>query len=340
MLEARGNIEYGLTLTESEVAKRDEILAYMPEIIIDAHAHSGLEEQVGQIDPRTMQHMMTTFPFFSLEDSARMNSLFFTGKLVHTLRFAIPWKGIDHRSANQYLLKNSPPSDRIALCGIPDDLDYSINQLRGKKYRALKMYVRYFEPPATRIYEFFPPEILEEAQILEIPIILHLPAMITKCIDDLDRCLSDFPKLRVVLAHLGLPHLPIPGLAEAYDQFASYPQVAMDTAMIPSKEVVTLALKAFGHSRIMYGSDQPLNILRQVVYHHPEKGERIVTHRRYHWSDSLEHEQYSHLAVGAVHSHWQCLEALLEGIRQVFPNSEAEARCNIFCANAREMFGF
>jgi hypothetical protein len=340
MLEARSNLEHGLTLTEREVNKRDEILACLPEIIIDAHAHSGLEEQVGQIDPRTMQHMMTTFPFFSLEDSTRMNNLFFTGKQVRTLRFAIPWKGIDHRSANQYLLENSPSSDRVALCGIPDDLAYSINQLRGKKYSALKMYVRYFEPPATRIYEFFPPEVLEEAQLLEIPIILHLPTMITKCIDDLERCLSDFPKLRVILAHLGLPHLPIPGLAEAYDRFANYPQVAMDTAMIPSKEVVALALEAFGHDRIMYGSDQPLNILRQVVYHHPEKGERIVTLRRYHWSDPLEHEQYSHLAVDAMHSHWQCLEALLEGTKQVFPGSETEARRNIFCANAQEIFGF
>jgi predicted TIM-barrel fold metal-dependent hydrolase len=340
MIPVREHIDDGLTLSPTELAKRDEVLALLPDLIIDMHAHAGLEDHVGKIDPLTMQHMMSTFPFFTLKDSERMINLLFPGKEMHTIRFAIPWKGIDHRAVNQYLVEQTPPGDKVALCGIADDIDYSINQLRTKCYCGLKMYNRYVEPPVTKIYDFFRPEILEETQALNIPIILHLPLMITQCVDDLERCLSDFPNLRVVLAHLGLPHLPVPGLEEAYGKFAKYPNVFMDTAMIPSSEVVAMSLKAFDSDRIMYGSDQPLNLLRQIVYNHPTKGERIVTRRRYHWTDITEHDEYSHLALNAIHSHWQCLEALLKGIKKVFPDSEIEARHNIFYANARNMFGF
>lgn len=317
---------------------RDQLMSWLPQEIIDCHAHANLAEQVQEIDSSTMAHMMSTFPAFDLEQSARAKHEFFPGKHVRTLRFANAYRGIDHMAANAYLLAGSPQHDRVALYGIPTDPEYTKRMLHDPRVVALKMYPRFFIPPVKTIYEYFTPEILEETQSVGLPIILHLPSMITLCQHQLIQLLADFPRLRVVLAHLGLPHLPIPGLAEVYQEVAGYPQVFMDTAMIPSTEVVAMALQAFGSERIMYGSDEPLNLLRFIVYEHPSKGQRIIPDYHYHWVQDDEWSEYQHVGRDAVHSHWQTIGAIRQAIDRIGLRSDAKRM--IFHDTAKELYQF
>jgi hypothetical protein len=284
--------------------------------------------------------MLSTFPYFTIAESRDIHRKLYTGKSVHSLRFPNAFFGISQKEANEYLLTRSPSSDRVALFGLPDDIPYTVEMLSHERVSALKMYYAYVEPSAQTIYECFPPRILERAEALGIPIILHLPKVITTSQDDLAKVLEDFPRLKVVLAHLGLTKFFIPGLRDAYERFAKNENVYLDTALNPSGEVVALALQVFGWRKIMFGSDEPLNLLRSKPYHNPILGERLLTDYPYHWVDSDEQCQFVHLAGDLVHAQWLQLGALHYAI-EALPIEERElAKGAIFFGNAKQVYGF
>ncbi len=339
-VQVSDHLRHALTIKPEEEALRKEIQAWLPEAIIDCHAHCNLEAHVDFVSDIAFEHMLSTFTYFSLEDSIRLRDLLYPQRQVRSLRFPKTFRGINHHSANEYLLSESSKDDRIAVFGLPEDPNYTIGIMRHPRASALKMYWSYVDPPAKKIYEFFPAEILEEAQALDMPIILHLPRMIVHTCDDLMAVLSDFPRLRVVLPHLGLSKSLVPGLEEAFRRAARSEYVRLDTALNPSSEVVSLALKCFGRERIMFGSDEPLNLIRSTAYTHPEKGERIVTDYPYHWVDTADHAKYGHLAKNAVHAHWQCVMAIKKAIDEYPSKEQEELKRLIFHNNARKFFGF
>lgn len=331
---------HALKMSERELEIRDEIIGWLPDEIIDAHAHCNLKEHVHGVDPRARGHMLSTFPYFPLEMSKQLHEMFFPGKRIRSLRFPKTFRGIDHRSANQYLLQNSPEADRIALFGLPEDVAYTNAMLAHPRVSALKMYWSYVDPTAKTIYEFFKPEILEESQARDIPIVLHLPRVLVASINDLLRVVKDFPQQRIVLAHLGLSKMVIQGLEETIKTAAAFDNVFMDTALNPSAEVMSLALKCFGRERILFGSDEPLNLIRSVAYRHPQKGERIVTDFKYHWVDSDEVREYGHLAQNATHAHWQSMLAIKRAVELLPKNQQEVTKVWIFRKAAEAVYNF
>lgn len=332
---------HAIRFKPEEERLRETFSAWLPDSIIDCHAHCNREKDVVNISDKARGHMLSTFPYYSLEDSAWVRKTFFhPGKNVRTLRFPKTFRGIDHRAANAYLLRESPAEDRIALFGLPEDVGYTVSTLSDPRVSALKMYYSYVEPTAQTIYEFFKPDILAEAQRLDKPIILHLPTRIVHSIGDLEQMLKDFPSLRVVIAHLGLPKFPIPGLRDAFMRIVPNKNVFLDTALNPSVEVMRIAVECFGTERVMYGSDEPLHLIRSVPYQHPQKGERIVTDYPYHWVDPSESAQYGHLAKSAVHAHWLSLGAIRGAIETLPTADQDAAKQRIFFSNARDFFGF
>lgn len=332
---------HAIRFKPEEERLRDAFSAWLPEEIIDCHAHCNRRKDVVNISDKARAHMLSTFSHYSLEDSAWVRNTFFhPGKHIRTLRFPKTFRGIDHRAANVYLLQDSPAEDRIALFGLPEDVAYTTSMLAHPRVSALKMYWSYVEPSAQTIYEFFKQDILAEAQRLDKPIILHLPKMIVHSIDDLEQMLRDFPSLRVVIAHLGLSKFPLPGLRDAFLRISGNKNVYLDTALNPSADVVQMAIECFGSERVMYGSDEPLHLIRSVPYQHPTKGERIVTDYPYHWVDPTEHVQFGHLAANAIHAHWLSLGAIRSAIETLPRDEQDVAKNRMFFTNARDFFKF
>jgi predicted TIM-barrel fold metal-dependent hydrolase len=236
-------------------------------------------------------------------------------------------------------LKHSDVQDRIALYGFPDDPEYTIKMLRYPRVSALKKYYSYLEPPATEIYQYFPKVVLEEAQSRDMPIALHPPRRITTCLDQILTLAKDFPQLRICFAHLSLTKRVVPGLEEAFVEIARLPHIHFDTALVPSAEVVTMALRIVGTERIMYGSDEPLNLIRSMPYVHPEKGERLATEYPYHWVDSAE-SRYKHLATDVTHAHWQALQAAKTAVSSLPEKEQKVVKQKLFHDNAKLFYSF
>lgn len=333
-------LDHAFDISEAELAKIAEFADWLPPVLIDAHAHAGLPEHVLEVPPKAYSHMLSTYPSFSIEESQQAHRLLHPETLIRSLRFAKTFRGIAHKAANAYLLDNCPEGDRAALFGLPDDVPYTLDMLDDPRVAGLKMYYSYNEPTAKRIYEVFPPAILERAQANGVPIILHTPQVITESATDVLELTQDFPDLKVSVAHLGSSKFAIDGLEDAFTMLAEETDIVMDTALNPSEEVIEQAIEAFGYDRILYGSDEPLNLLRSVPYIHPEYGQRITTTQRYHWQNPEEHARYSYLAEGAVHSHWLCLDALKSAIGKLPQDEQDIAKQRIFHDNAAAFFDF
>jgi hypothetical protein len=333
-------LKYSLAFKQSESEFRDRLMVMLPDEIIDCHAHCNLQKHASFDDPIILGHPASTFSGFSLETSKKTQKIFYPGKIVRTLRFPIPVSGVNFKEANNYLILKSSGLDRVAVCGIFSDVEYTTMIVRNKKVAALKMYSYSICPPAEKIYQFFKPEILEVAEQLDLPIILHLPLFMDQSIGDLLAVLKDFPRLRVALAHLGNPNFAASGLLDLYKKIVRYENIYLDTALVSHWRIIESAFKVFGFKRIMFGSDEPLNMLRTTEYNNPKFGPRLVTEYPYHWVNKEEHEQFKHLAQNAVHLHWLSLQMLLDVIQKNYRSNLEDAIKSIFHDNAEEFFSF
>lgn len=338
--ERRAYLNYAQKLTPGEINLISIFAEWLPENLIDCHTHCSLEKHVNSIHPRAFQHMLSTFPYFSLEESAEWNTVLHPQNRVRTLRFAMPYIGIDFKKANSYLLTSSPLEDRIALFGIPHDPEYTNSMLDHPRVSALKMYHMTIEPPAKKIFEYFPREILREAEKKQIPIILHPPTRITKCVDQIIQLTKLFPDLKICLAHISLTKEIVPGLSKTLEVLKKIPNIWFDTALVPCHEVVFLALRIIGPNRIMYGSDSPLHLIRSKPYSNPMLGERLITEIEYHWVDKKEHLKYKHLANNPTHAHWDALIAIKKAIERLPLENQASTKNKIFHDNAAKFYNF
>lgn len=330
-------LQYALAFTEEE-KKLMEIHKLLPDRIIDCHAHCFLSEHA-DFNSAILNHPASTFSGFDLEQSMNLQGCLYPGHEVIALRFPIPIHGVDFRKANKYLLENASYLNRVAVCGIGDDIAYTTDILSNEHVTALKMYNFSTIPPAEKIYDFFKPEILEHAQALEVPIILHPPKPIDTG-NDFWEMLNDFPKLKVIFAHLGAPTGYSVLLEEIYTKLSKHEYVYMDTSLATNYTVVVAAFKFFDPTRIVFGSDEPCNLIRAKLYTNPYLGTRLITEYPYCWVDPNEHKKYGSLAKGCIHLHWQAIGALVEAIKDLFQKKRYSVMENVFYNTAKKLFSF
>lgn len=341
--------ENAMSMRPEEEELREDLLPQLPDTIIDGHTHSSSHEFIDSYNmpERIYNHMMSTFPDVDIKQSAEINAIFFPGKKVNKLRFAHIYPGLDHKAINNHILTNNNDGDRTALFGLSnstDDIEYTIEELRTGRYSALKMYYMSSEPPMEKIFEYFPKEVLDTAQDEEVPIILHLPHSLYNSKEEVNKLAELYPNLKVVLAHVGVANAPKPELDSILGSFAQHPNLYVDTALVDSAEVVFSALKKLGKKRVIYGSDEPLNLMRTVIYFNPDlQVDRVLTDYPYHWADQDEQSKWKHLADKPfIHNQWHQLGSIVVAA-QNFANSSGDYESvmeDVFENNAREVFGF
>jgi hypothetical protein len=331
-------VKYALELLSAERELIDEFSGWLPDTIVDCHVHSNPPSSVVEIDDEMYRNMVTTFPHFTIEQHRRFTELLYPGKTVILLPFTMPYRGIDFRAANEYLLgvAGSDPTVRPVLYGLPDDPAYTTDMLSNPTFVGLKMYMLYFRPAASRISEFFTDEILAHVDLIGGTVILHPPAPVTKSFQDIVETAVRFPNVTFIIAHMGSLTLSSEGVEAVYKKLAPIANLLFDTAIVPSSEILGMGLDVFGHKRILFGTDQPLSLVRANVCINPVLGERLATPYPYHWADPEEERGYVRYAQGATHLHWGTMKALREAIAVYGETPEVVQ--DIFCNNAHRVF--
>jgi predicted TIM-barrel fold metal-dependent hydrolase len=340
--------EHALQLNEAEVGLRAAILPQLPDTIIDSHVHAAPADcvDIDRMPEHILAHMMSTFPIASLEKSVASSELLTPGVEVRKLRFAHVFPGVDHKKVNDYLTDESPEADRVALFGLSDsddDIEYTREELRTDKYSALKMYYIASDPPKYGLYEYFPEPILEVAEQKGTPIILHLPHSLYSSSEEVLDLAGRYPDLKIVLAHVGVAHVPRDELGAILSAFSEHTNIYADTARVHDERIVASAISHLGADHVLYGSDEPLNLLRSTVYFNPDlQAPRLLTDYPYHWVDPVEQERWRHLSERFVHSQWEQFEAILKAIDLLDGTATSKEAIleEVFSGNAKKVFSF
>ena len=90
----------------------------------------------------------------------------------------------------------------------------------------------------------------------------------------------------------------------------------------------------------MFGSDQPLNLVRARSFINPSRGQRLITDYNYHWVDKEEHAEFKHLATNLIHSHWGSVNALKKVIDEYPVKDQDKIKDMVFFTNAKLFYKF
>lgn len=322
---------------EGEQILRQRLLARLPAHVIDCHAHVNGPGAASDLSDYGWAQRRSSFPEWSIESDAVVRELLYGQRIVRRLWMPQPHKGVDHKKANSYIVANKPSHDLAILCGLPDDRSYTVGELETGQYVALKMYPHYVEPPFEAVRDYFPDWALSAAQSNGLPIVLHLPHPLWQCHVEVLKLAEDYPDLRVVLAHLGRESSVSQAAETAFRAIGDYPNIMMDTSMATDRQVFQLAFAELGFERIMYGSDEPFNLLRYTKVDDPERGSIIVSSYPYHWNEPWMLSAYGFYARTAPMLHLQVLEALLDTIGYAATPAERVLDA-IFWSTAEQVF--
>lgn len=326
-------LDRALCLSCDEQVRLESALAFLPSVIIDSHTHVARSMDVESLSTALMCHIVSTFPVYTFQMAEITKSALWPGKVVRSARMAHPNFGYRHSAINEYLFRNLPQGDLMIGFSTSTELRKVIRLILKKQVVALKMYFNSVDPPLNTVQQIFPRQILAAAENIHIPIILHLPTPLPDGISEVIEIAVRHPGLTIILAHLGGHggQFLYPPVRMAYRALRDFKNVFMDTALVWDSDLIRAAVDTFGSERILFGTDEPLSLIRCTSYVHPQLGPRLYA-PDYHWScdDNAPMEVRKRIPILL---HIQMIEAIIEAVSR-----DLQALKQIFHDNADRLF--
>lgn len=338
-IDTKSYITAGLSLNNKENLIRDKVLDITPDTIIDVHAHANLPEDVVGLHSRFFNDIISTFPGFTVSQHRTTDQLLWGNKKdIKHVYFAFPFEGVDIEKSNKYISSVASDSDFPFYTSDNFQPRDTIQALKTGEWRGIKAYYRQRLPKSTNITDFYYPEILEVTNLKKLPIILHLPNNLERDFLELTSLLQRYNQTKFIIAHMGFPdRSTYPKLLSALKSFNN---VFFETSWSMNGLAMKDVINILGPQKLLYGSDQPLNLIRAKVVTHPQLGERVAVSLPYHWADQKEQQYYRNelgiLVDEILTIHFQSLEAILYSIFDYTSdrNKQIELSKMIFYQNA------
>jgi predicted TIM-barrel fold metal-dependent hydrolase len=259
------------TVTELDRKFYDEKLRErLPKVILDAHTHMNLPEHIAGIPQSRIDTdwALQSGCKMTFEEAKRYADALFPGVDYRFVAFPLPIKEADNEGNNAYiaeLIKTRKVSYGL-LAVWPERDSIMIEQdLVKDGFAGLKPYpdfVSAYKGAEVSIFDFLQKSQLALAERLGKCIVLHLPRAgrfpDKNNIRELQEIISEFPKLKLVIAHLGRCFNPcyfqkaVEMLGDDIHRFW------FDTAGVMNPEVLALAMKTLHDDRIFFGFDWPV----------------------------------------------------------------------------------
>lgn len=312
-----------------------ELNSFVPEFLFDAHAH--LYELSHTSIPRSLlekgPHRVT------LEEYRRQMEWLTPGRRVAGLFFGAGLNEQFYSASNQFVsqevAKDAESRGQLIVSPRQD-----CQQIRdeGKKHGfvGLKVYHTFSTRQPTwesEIAEYFTEEHARAAHEGGWSITLHMVK---------ERALADsgnqqriryycekYPNMKLILAHAARGFNPFHTI-EGIHALKGLRNVWCDTSAVTEAGGFEAIIETLGHDRLLWGSDYPVSHLR---------GRCVAVGDQFLWlyEDTLNWETVGHRTIQLHFIGHESLRALkLAAVRLRLSDSQVE---NIFCNNARQMFG-
>lgn len=334
-------LQHGLNLTFEEQEIRDNLQSWLPSQVIDFHSHIGISAAVGEIPDRIRKMTKSTFVYASATMHRKIRKKLFPSLEISQVAIAFPYHGVDFKKSNAYIAKLALRDvSFLPFCtGDARHLGDLLSDWDRYHFCGIKMYPAGDGLP-EKIMDVFPKTVLRLADNLNSVLIMHLPKPLRFSLDEMIATASEYPRAVLVLAHMGVEKVFSKELSLAYLALAKHINVYLDTSMVINEDVMKCAMEILGPHRLLFATDQPLNLLRLVPVSHPTLGLRYMTDYPYHWVDPKEQDFYNNSGFIAptIQVIWGMLLAIKAVIEESFGGSSVIKEL-VFRENARKILG-
>ena len=240
----------------------DELKGWTPPVLFDVHVHVGPAAVMGPLSAERRKLPLATFSHLTFEELETWYGRLFSGKRIAGLiAFPFPLHEVDIEAANRYLLelmKREPRVKGFALAH-PTDAGRTIAMLEkalaeGVRFSGIKPY---FDLLGKSVFdcamsEFIPQALLRLMDRERLVLMLHTSRSgmgERENQDYLRDVLERFPRLRIILAHMGR-YLAVDEFFRFCDSgLLDYPNLYLEMSSASRPEVYARVLGVCGDSR-------------------------------------------------------------------------------------------
>ncbi|MFH1921307.1 MAG: amidohydrolase family protein [Planctomycetota bacterium] len=332
----------------------DELMAWVPDVIFDAHVHLGPPEVMGALSPERRKMALSTFTSLTwegLEDVYRR--LYRTKRIAGLVAFGFPLREVDVEAANRYVLrvmKNSPKVKGFLLAH-PTDAKPSLAMFdaaldEGVRFFGVKPYFDFLGKDVfqSTMPEFIPEPLLEFMDRERLILLLHTSGtgMGDSANQDYLRSVMErFPRVRIILAHMGR-YLELGQFHAFCDSgLLEYPMLYLEMSSASLVEVYRRVLSEPNvHGRLLFGSDLPFGLITGVESWSETHGPIFVTRESYPWSDPILQESSPLDRNRLTYNTYHTIKALKDALESMrFPAEQVETiKQGVFFGNASALF--
>ncbi|MFH1478077.1 MAG: amidohydrolase family protein [Verrucomicrobiota bacterium] len=333
----------------------NELKAWVPERIFDAHVHLGPPGIVGPVTADRRKQALSTFFHLRWEELNDCHGRVYAGNhIVGVIAFPFPQREVDLDLSNDYLIALMKRDSRIIgfLASHPTDVDQSIAACRkaeksGVCFRGVKPYADRLGKSNfdARMAEFIPDKLLQFMNSTGLAMMLHTSGIGVGAPETrrfLRATAERYPRIPILLAHMGRYIEPDhffqfldEGLLEAC------PSLYLEMSSASCQEVYERFLARPGlWKRLIFGSDIPFGLITGVERWSKEQGAIFLSRDDYSWSDTGMNAQYAAERQSLTYNTYHCIKALKDAIAGLgLSVADATAlKQAIFCANAQNIF--
>lgn len=333
-------MEYPTTLQENETEDVSLLGEWLPPVIFDSHVHVSPSFPGGEIINDKATTPGETFNFFDWKLHRKAFGLMFPKQKYVVSAFGFPHLP-DYEKDNEHLLSLTRQDDCIVPVFRADatvDSESLRKELSGR-FAGLKMYPNGKQKKTqTKIVEIFPKSVIEIANTLSKPLVIHLPNGLLNNLDELIALADRFPCAKFVVAHMGVVYCYEPSFEDCLDAVKRYENIFFDTAMVSDSKVIARTIETVGPRRILFGSDAPFSYMRGGYTLDLNGRRRLYSQTKFNWVRDDDRKNYADRLKKLKLVHIKIVLAIKQAIEVLAPESHEQTKFDIFCHNGRSLF--
>ena len=332
----------------------NDLRAWVPEKLFDAHVHVGLPEFMGSFSPERLKEPLSTFASLSWEELNTLHRQVFAGKTVDgAIVMGWPLREVSIEAANAYIIRVMQKDSRLKgfMMTHPTDVgqaraDFDRARRAGVRFLGTKPYFDFLGKSnyKSTMPEFIPDALLEFMDAEELVLMLHTSGLgmgVEENREFVGRALDRHPRLRIILAHMGR-YLDVEQFRTFCDSdLFEHPRLYLEMSSASRPEVYEWTLaKPSTHRRLVFGTDFPFGTLTGMEAWSPETGPVYITRDRYTWSDDAVQRHFAAQTEKLTYNTYHVIDSLREAMaRRARPPAETAAlKQAIFHDNAARLF--
>ena len=258
-----------------------ELRDFLPQKIIDVHAHVYKKEFFDPMPPEEVKRTVTWTSAVAeenpIEDLIETYELMFPGKDVKAMTFVLGKTGIEKNNAYLSEVTGKLGWPALYYSRPTQSADEIEAEIRKGGFLGIKSYLNlapdYIPGDEIRIYDFLPRHQLERLNEMGAICMCHIarpkrlkdPVNIAQILE----IKRDFPKLRFIVAHVGRAYTK-GDVGDAFEYLKQAPDTMYDFCANCCEYAITEVIRNCGPKHVMFGTDMP--ILRMRTHRIEENG--------------------------------------------------------------------